>query len=896
MTPADPSKWPGLRRALHITPAPGAVRDDVDQELRFHLEGRIEELMARGMSREQAEAEARRRFGDPERIGAELETIDTAMQRRQRLGDHWSAFRRDIRLAFRGMRGNPGYTAIVALTLGLAIGANTAIYSAVRSVLLRPLPVAGIDRVVAMQVDMPKLELMGTQMAPAEIVDWAKRDDLFEAFTGVSGGNLTLTGSGEARRIAVARTLGDFHGVFQLRLALGRFYEVEASQPGQHRVVVLSHSMWRELFAGDPAVLGKSVVLNDSAYQVVGVMAEDFRYPRRANLWMPSVLTPRVFEPQQRGTLIMTPIARLRAGITPERLEEGMRQELAAWDERFKQRGYSDANVYRIRTLPIADFLSGQLRPVLLALLGAVMVVLFIACANVASLQLVRTTGRLKEIAVRAALGAGRWPIVRQFLVESLTLAAVGGVVGIGLGIIALQLLARWDGSEFQALRDVHLDGPVLALTAGVTLVAGLLFGVVPAWRASRVSAQDALKAGGNRGASLGAGRHRFLQVAVIAQVALTLVLLLGSGVMVRSLARLLDTDPGFNPASTVTMQVSPPSTRYSWSRRAALYQQLLQQLRALPGVEVAAFTATLPFSDMGLDSSPFSVPGAPPLPDGQQRHANAIPVSPDYFRAMGIPLLRGRDFTDADGPGAAPVVIVDQQLAKQYFPGEDPVGRVINHFGEGLTIIGVASSIYQSELGAPYKAVVYYPLFQQAFPTAGIVIKTGLDPSVIVPAVRSAIGAIDPLLPIYDVARMPARVERSLGARRLAVTVLGAFAAVALLLAMLGTYGVLSYSTSQRTRELGIRMALGAQPGDVVTMVLRNGLTLAAIGLAIGALVYIGIGGRVLSALLYGVGARDPLTLAAGMLILAAAALLACWIPARRAAAVDPAVTLRLE
>ena len=896
MSAQDRSKWPGLRRALHIAPTRADLRETVDQELRFHLEGRIEELMTLGMSRADAEAEARRRFGDPERIGAELETIDSAMHRRQSLGDHWSALVRDLRFAVRGMAAHPGYTAIVALTLGLAIGANTAIYSAVRSILLRPLPVEGLERVRVLQVDMPKLELMGTQMSPAEIVDWQKRSDLFEAFAGVAGGNLTLTGSGEPRRIAVARTMGDFSSAFRLRPALGRYFAADASQPGEHRVVVLSHAMWREVFSGDPAILGKSITLNDSSYQVVGVMAEDFRYPRRANVWVPFVLAPRVFEPQQRGTLIMTPVARLRPGMTTERFHDGIRQELAAWDERFGQRGYSDETAYRVRSVPLADFLSGQLRPVLVALLAAVMVVLFIACANIASLQLVRTTGRSKEIAVRAALGAGRWPIVRQFLVESLGLAVVGGVVGIGLGMVALRLLTQWDGSAFQALRDVRLDGSVLGLTAGVTLVAGLIFGVVPAWRASRVSAQDALKATGNRGASLGAGRHRFLQVAVIAQVALTLVLLLGSGVMVRSLARLLDTDPGFDPSSTVTMQLAPPGSRYPWAKRPALYQQIVERLRALPGVEGMALTVSLPFSDMGVDSSPFSVQGAAPLPDGQQRHANAIPITPGYFRTMGIPLLRGRDFTEADGPGAPPVVIVDQQLAKQYFPNEDPIGRVIDHFGQGLTIIGVASSIFQSELGAPYKAVVYYPLYQQPFATAGVVIRTSLDPAVVVPAVRNAIAGIDPLLPIYDVARMPERVERSLGARRLAVTVLGSFAAVALLLAMLGTYGVLSYSTTQRTRELGIRMALGAQPGDVVSMVLRNGLTLAALGLVLGAVVYLGIGGRVLAALLYGVGARDPLTLVMGIGLLGIAALLACWIPARRAASVDPAVTLRVE
>jgi putative ABC transport system permease protein len=625
-------------------------------------------------------------------------------------------------------------------------------------------------------------------------------------------------------------------------------------------------------------------------------MAEDFRFPRRANVWMPYVLTPRAFEPGQRGTLIMTPIARVQPGMSLERLDSAIRGELSAWAERMQLDRYANEAAYRVRLVPIANFLSGELRPVLLALLGAVMVVLFIACTNIASLQLVRTTGRAREIAVRSALGAGRWPIVRQFLVESLALAALGGVVGVVVGMLALRMLTQWDGSDFQALRDVRLDGAVLGLTAGVTLLAGLVFGVIPAWRASRVNAQEALNASGSRGASLGVGRHRFLQVAVIAQVTMTLVLLLGSGVMVRSLARLLATDPGFGAANIVTMQISPPPTRYRGGRITALHQQIVERLRALPGVEAAALTATLPFSDMGAGSSTFLVRGAEPLPDGQQRHANAIPVTPDFFRAMGIPLRRGRAFTDVDGPEAPRVVIVDEQLANQYFPNENPVGRVIDHYGSGLTIVGVAGSIHQSELGAPYKAVVYYPLYQMSFPTSGIVIRSPMDPGVITSAVRDAVSSMDPLLPIYDIQTMPARVERSLGARRLSVTVLGGFAALALLLAMLGTYGVLSYSTTERTRELGIRMALGAQPGDVVTMVLRNGLMLVTIGLAAGVIVYLGIGARLLGALVYGIGAGDPTTLAAGVATLAGAAVFACWVPARRAASVDPAVALRTE
>ena len=870
-------------------------REEVDAELRFHLEGRIEELMQKGMSRKDAEEEARRRFGDRERIGAELEVIATATHRQQAARERWAAVVRDFRFALRGMLAKPGYTAVVVLTLALAIGANTAIYSAVQSVLLRPLPVSKLDRLVALRVDLPKLELFDTQLSAEDVLDISKRRDIFDGVTGIWASNVTLTGRGEPRRIAIAKTMGDFSVVFDARPVIGRFYDAGASQPGSHRVVVLSHGAWQQMFAGDPNVVGSSVVLNDSLYQVVGVMPREFRYPRTADAWSPFPLSESALSPNRRWSLIMTAIARVRDGITPDQLRGQIRGEMKRWKERFPERSYDDESSYRMRAVPFVEYISGQLRPVLLVLLGAVTVVLLIACANVGSLQLVRTTGRSREIAVRAALGAGRWPIVRQFLVESLALALLGGIVGIAIGTVALRALARWEGTHYEALRAVKLDGMVLIFAGAVSLAAGLIFGVVPAWRASRVSAQEVLR-GSGRGASIGAGRHRFLQSAVVVQLALTLVLMLGSGVLVRSLSRMLATDPGFRATDALTMQIAPPSTRYTWAQRPVLYRQIVERLARIPGIDAVALTSTVPFSDMLLDSSPFTIPGAPPLPDGQSRHANAIAVSPEFFRAIGVTLMRGRPFTDVDREDAPKVVVVDEQLAKQYFPTSDPIGQTINHFGPGLTIVGVVRSVNQRELGAPYKATIYYPYAQMPFSWVGIVVHSTTPSVSLIPAVRNAVREIDPELPVYDIRPLSDRVEKSLGARRLAVTVLGGFAALALTLALLGTYGVLSYSTSQRTRELGIRMALGARPGDVVAMVLRSGLTLAAAGLVVGIVAYLGIGGRVLRALVYEVSPSDPATMAIGFSVLAATALVACWIPARRASSVDPAVTLRAE
>ena len=889
----SPNDWP-VRRAFRVKGQRG-VREEVDAELRFHIEGRIEQLVEGGMPREQAEAEARRRFGDPDRIGEELERIDTRIESSRRWNEHWLAAVRDFRFALRGMTARPGYTAIVVLTLALAIGANTAIYSAVRSVLIRPLPVEGLDRLVALRVDMPKLELLDTELSTGDVLDFAKRTDVFEGVTGVYSSNMTLTARGDPRRVAIAKTVGDFNAVFGVRPLMGAFHDTTASQPGRHRVVVLSYGAWRELFGSDPRALGSMLVLNDSSYQVIGVMPRGFDYPRGADAWAPLPVTDRELSEQRRMSLFLTAVARVREGITPQQLAAQIRDELRRWEQRFPNRSYSDESNYRLRAVPLVEFMSGQLRIVLLVLLGAVTTVLLIACANVASLQLVRTTGRVREIAVRAALGAGRWPIVRQFLVESLALALLGGVLGILLGTLTLRAVSRVNVAQLDALGAVRLDEMVLGLAVLVTIVAGVLFGVIPAWRASRVSAQEVLRDSG-RGASLGSSRHRFLKGLVIAQVALTLMLLLGSGVLVRSMTRLLATDPGFRSADAITMQIAPPTSRYGWAERAVLYQQVVDRLRVIPGIDAVALTSSVPLSDMMLDSSPFAVPGAPPLPDGQQRHANAIAVSPDYFRTLGITLLRGRAFTDSDRNGTQPVVIVDEQLASQYFPNEDAVGRVINHFGPGLTIVGVVQRINQTELGGAPKATVYYPYAQMPFASAAIVIHSPMQPSAVVPAVRAAVREIDPQVPVYDVMTLPERVERSLGTRQLAVVVLGGFAALALTLALLGTYGVLSYSTTQRTRELGIRMALGARPGDVVRMVLRNGVFLAATGLVIGMLTYLTVGGRMMQALVYGVSPSDPLTLALCVLLLGGAALLACWIPARRAAHVDPAISLRTE
>jgi putative ABC transport system permease protein len=886
------------RRAFRVSDRRRLDRD-VEAELHFHIEERIEELMSAGMSRADAESEVRRRFGDPERIGSEVASIDRVTFRRRGLQELLLGWVQSARYVLRGMIARPGYSAVVILTLALAIGANTAIFSAVNAVLLHPLPVPEMERVMAIQWDAPEMSAWMTPMSAGEVNDLTRRTDLFQAVTGFTEVSATLTGAGEARRVAVASSVGDFATVFGVRPLLGTFFGPDASTPGSEQVAVIAHGLWLSALAGDPSVVGKTITLDDRPFVVAGVMPPDFRYPRDAQIWRPFVLNERALSPERRRSLVMMVVARLQPTVSSPSLREQLGVEVRRWEDQY---GGYNGGLARFSLEPFRDHLSGDLRPALLVLLGAVSFVLLIACADVASLQLVRTAGRAREIAVRVALGARRAAVVRQQILESLAFALLGGMGGVAIGSVGLSILGRWDAARYQILQDVRLDGLVLAFTATVTMITGLVFGIVPAWRSSRIGAEDALKDWGGRGTH-GRGRQHLLQAAVVSQLALTLVLLAGSGVMTRSLARLMAIEPGFQGDAVATMQVTPPNSRYGRNpARVEVFDRILERLRALPGVEAVALTGTIPFSGMILDSSPFEHVGAAPPGSDSVRHATAIAASPDVFRALGIRMIAGRDFRDGEGAlntvtgtWDQPVGIIDEQFASQYFPGTNPVGRQIDHYGfRGATIVGVVESVNQQELGAAYKANVYYPYRQIAFPLgAGIVVRSALDPSTVSAMVGAAIREIDPELPIYDTRTLEQRIARSVGDRSLAAVVLGAFAGLALVLALLGTYGVLSYSTAQRSRELGIRMAVGAAPADVVSMVLRSGARMAALGLGIGLAVYLGAS-RALDAMVYGVGPRDPVVVGGALVVLMAAALLASWLPARRAARVDPVGTLR--
>jgi predicted permease len=868
------------------------VDSDVKEELRFHLEERIDELVAGGMARPEAEREARARFGDVNRIGSELKAIDGVTVRRRQRTEVWHDLLRDLRFGVRALRRRPGFTAAAVLTLALGIGANAAIFGAVDAVLLRPLPRPALDRLVAIREDLPGLKLFGYELSPAEAMDLAARKDLFEAVGAHQSVGLNLIGGdGEPLRVLAARTLGSWFDLIGARPGLGRLYRPEDSENGNHLVVVLGDELWRARFGADSSVIGTSIDLSGVRYQVIGVLAPGPRYPRTADLFSPFRYDDQWRQPNRRGTLIMDVLARYHEGIGAPALAGALSGEARAWVE--KQGGtYEPERSQRLHGVPFERYYAGELHLVLLLLLGAVGLVLLLASANVANLQLVRAAERTRELAVRSALGAGRWPIARQLLAESTMLALAGGAMGLFLGYLATAALRGPGSITHPALGDVRLDTPVLLFTLAVTTLAAVLSGLLPALRASRADPQSLLRASGGRGAT---GRFRLLHASVVTQLAVSLVLLLGAGMLLKSLGRLLASSPGFEAGRVTAMQVNLAALAYPYGeKRIGFFDRLLEGVSAIPGVQAAGLTAMAPFSGT-TNSSPFRIADKPVGPNDPQPHANMWFVHGDYFRAMGIPLVQGRTFGAEDGFQRSGALIVDERLATEYFPGESPVGRVINQGPDG-TIVGVVGTVKHGALTETDKAAVYWAFPQMPIATGmTLVVRSSLPTAAIAGRVREVVRNIDPAVPVSGVRPLSEMVERSLGPRKLAMAVLSGFALLAVVLALVGVYAVLSYTTKQRRRELGIRHALGAAPGSLVGLVLRRELVHTAIGLALGVAAFLAVG-RLLGAMMYGVGPRDPTTILGGVALLGLGAGIAAFLPARRAAHADPLETLREE
>ena len=796
---------------------------------------------------------------------------------------------KDIRYGIRSLLKRPGFTVIALVALALGIGANTAIFSLVNAVLLQPLPYPESDRLVWAWGNI-RTGGNRASVAPLDFLDYRSHNKTFEHFGATMQLSLNLTGSGEPERLIASGVTGNWFDVFGVRPALGRGFSLENEKSGQDQVTVLSHAFWQKRFAGDPSILNKKIVLDGKSVEVIGVMPRDVAFPQAADLWVPVNfdISP---EMKQRRAHFMRPIGRLKEGVTLTQAQADTDLIAAQLEEQFPETNKN----WSLRLVSLRDQLVGGTQTTLLILFGAVGFVLLIACANVANLLMVRAAARQKEIALRTALGASRFRIARQMITESLLLAIIGGILGTVLAAWGVEVLVSLSEGSIPQTVNVRIDLTVLAFTFLISVLTGLLFGLVPALRTVRVNLIDSLK-DGMRGSSESALRNRTRSLLVVFESAIAVMLLIGAGLLVRSLVALQNVDPGFDPNNVLTMRISLPRQKYDTPEKAAnFFGQLETRVAGLPGVESAALISELPLSNQPNDM-PFTVEGRPPVASISEGFgADFRMVTQNYFNALRIPLLRGRNFTEQEVRQSDKVLLVSEQLVAQIFPNEEPLGKrlVMAMSGEPYEIIGIVGDIRHQSLGAPGLPTMYMPSHMRG--STNVVVRTKVDPLSIVAGVRKEVQALDPDQPIAAIKTMNEWVTTSVAAPRYRTTLLALFAALAMILAATGIYGVMSYSVAQRTHEIGVRMAMGARQFDVLKLVVRQGMILTLIGVALG------LGGafaltRVMSTLLFGVTAKDPITFAAVAALLMAVAFIACFVPARRATKVDPLVALRYE
>jgi len=801
----------------------------------------------------------------------------------------------DLRFGMRMLGRNPGLTAAAIVTLALGIGANTSIFSVVDAVLLRPLPYPGAGTLVSVYQSWTSSPSSHDVLSTDDVValrEAAPALGPVAAYYSPVGG-FALTGLGDPERVNGTAATAELFDLLGTRPVLGRGFVAADDEPGAAPVVVLSHALWQRRFGGDPAVIGRAIGVNDTSHTIVGVMPAGFRFPhdRVADLWP-------IFRPERsdsRPPFFISALARLRPGVEPA----AVRNDLQAVARRIKERFPESSSDWQLGTAPLKDEMIGDARPALLVLLGAVALVLLIATANIANLLLARATARRKEMAIRASLGAGRARLVRQLLTESLLLAGIGGLAGALLSLWGTDLLARLGPANLPRLNEVGTNLEVLGYTLAVTVVCGVLFGLAPALQGSRAGLTVGLHDGG-RGTTDRRGR-RLRSLLVVSEFALAIMLLVGAGLLIRSFLRLQQVNPGFESGEILTASVSLPQARYpDGPARSALFRRLIDQTATLPGVEAVAISMALP-PNLLVMTNPYTIEGRPLAPG---RHAPAIAqllISPAYFRVLGVPLLRGRAFDAGDTPAAPDVVVINQTMASTLFPGEDPIGRRLQ-LGDPdprspwVTIVGVVGDVKYTGLDAAPAPTMYTPYEQNLWwPTMYLLVRSASGSAGLAQAIRAQVAALDPQLPVAEVRTMRELLGRSVAEPRFRTALLGLFAAVALLLAAVGIYGILSYAVGQRTQEIGIRMALGARRRDVLSLVLMDGMTLVAAGVGLGLIAALALG-RLLRGLLFGVGPMDAWTFGAASLIMTAAALLACYVPASRAAKVDPMTALRAE
>jgi predicted permease len=870
---------------------------DLDEELRSHLEMRAADNVAAGMSAEEARLAAQRRFGNSSLIKEDTRAMDI-------IG--WlDETTRDFRHAFRMLRRSPGFTAVIVLTLALGIGATTAIFSVINSVLLRPLPYHDPDSLMMVWESNSQHPNPHNTVSPPNFLDWQTRNTVFSQMAFIFDERGNLTGNGEPQEVVVQDVSTNFFSLLGVDPLIGPGFTPENGQPGHDNVVILSYGLWKERFAGDAAMVGKSILLNGHPITVVGVAPQNFNWfvkdgsltGAKPQMWSPFVFPPS-FHNQKDVGRFMTVAARLKPGVSYPQAQK----EMTAIAFQLEHE-YPDADAHwGVHVVSLRQQLSGDLRPVLLILFGAVAFVLLIACANVSSLLLARAASREREMAIRTAMGASRWRMARQLLMESLLLALIGGGFGVTLAVWGTNALLAASPRNLLDLNSIPSDPRVLGFAAGATVLAGLLFGFLPSYLSAHSRISETLKEGG-RGLSSskrrGLGRNAF----VVAQLGLALVLLAGSGLLIRSFVRLIGVDPGFDTAHLLTFKVSLPRSKYSTETlRLGFFEQLLARVGAIPGVRSASMESYPPLTGLGAATGVHLL-SQPRLSLADLPVADVRVVGPGYFTIMNIPMHSGRLFNEREMLEERHVVIVNQAFADSYLHGVNPLGQKAVIYMKSLAeseiqpseIIGVVGNIRQMGLDVAAEPAVYWPYPELDYSAMTILVRTSSDPLPVVSSVRNELHQLDPEQPMASVATMDELLADSLSRSRFTMLLLSIFAALALALACVGIYGLIAYSVTQRTQELGVRIALGAQRRDVLRLVLAQGTRLTLLGVAIGIVAALVLS-RVMTTLLFGISTTDPLTFAAVAGLLAFVALAACLIPARRATRVDPIVALRYE
>ncbi|MBS1806991.1 MAG: ABC transporter permease [Acidobacteria bacterium] len=816
----------------------------------------------------------------------------------------------DIRFGLRMMLRHPAVTLVAVIALTLGIGANTAIFSVVNAILLRPLPYEESERLIFLSERSQQLE--GMSISYPNFTDWRAQNRVFEAIGVYNRDSYNLTGIGEAERINAAQASADLFTVLRVKPALGRVYTNDEDKPGATPVVVLSHGLWQRRFGGDAKILNQTISLNNKRYEVIGIMPNGFLFPSRIEMWVPVGPLSDQRSWQQRGNHPgLYGVARLKPGITIEQARADMDNVAANLEKQ-----YPDSNKgNRVTVKSLLENYVEDVRPKLWVILGAVGMVLLIACANVANLLLARATVRQKEMAIRNALGASRWRVVRQLLTESMVLSVIGGGLGLMLAQWGIELIVAISPNDIPRWREVNLDSTVLLFTIGVSLLTGIVFGLAPALHSSSVNVHETLKETG-RGST---GTRQWVRNSlVVVEIATTLLLLIAAGLMIRSFYHLQTMNPGFSYDNLTALSLSLPRQKYdSIEQRASFYQRVIQNIQTLPGLKAVGAASGLPLGNNGWQTS-FMIDGQAPPPPDQRPLMELCLVTPDYFRAMEIPLLRGRWFTDQDNRehlkgrdlsamnemerdiAGLNVMVVDEEFARRHWPNEEAIGKRIllgsDEKAQKVEVVGVVGRVKMEGLNQESNRVQgYFPFLQIPERAMTIVVKSAIDPLQMINAARQQVTAVDPDQPVYDVRTMYQIKAESISSERLNLTLLSVFAVVALILAIVGIYGVMSYSVTQRTHEIGIRLALGANHTDVLKLVIGQGMKLAMVGTVIG------LGAAYvltswMKTLLFGIDATDPLTFAGVAMLLGLVAFLACYIPARRATKVDPMIALRYD